>query len=365
MTVLTVAIMLAAFVFPRTLVMQQENAARQAASDRIIILPKGSWSAPLPARYADEIRGAAGVERAVGVRWAGLRLPGKDVFFASNAVEAEPFLAIHQELGAPAAEKQAFLDDERSVLVSRDLARERGWSVGDRVVFESREFPGQWQLTVACVFNPGRDWAKRSLWMHYGFLNRGLPSELRDRLMFVVAQVSDPGLGGSIARALDAHFDAAPVRTLSMEDQVLASANIGRISAVLDALDLISYLILFVVMAILMNTLALNVRERTRELGVLRAIGFGPLHVAALVLGDAALLGLAGASLGLGLSYALLEGLVGPYLEESLRFPEMEVPLPVALTGFSVGVGLALLAAVLPVRRLVRLEAHDALRRVA
>ncbi len=367
MTVLTVALMLAAFVFPRTLVDAQEDFARNAPHDRVIVLPKQGWVGALPARYSEEIRATEGIKHAVGVRWAGFQLPGKDdVFFASNAVEAVPFIAMHHEIVAPAAEKQAFLADERSALVSRDLARKHGWKLGDRLIFKSGAFAGEWAVTVACVYDAmGAEWAKRSLWVHYAFFNRSLPAEEKDKLMFVSAQVDDPNRGGQIARSIDAAYDSAPVRTLSMEDKVLAAAQIGRIGAILRALDLVSYLILFIVLAILFNTLTLSVRERTREFGVLRAIGFGPRHICALVLGEAALLGLAGGAVGLGLSFALLEGLIGPYLEENLQFAPLEVPWRVTLTASLASVALAMLSAGLPAARLARLEVREALGRVA
>ena len=365
MTVLTVAIMLAAFVFPRTLVVEQDRYAEEAKNDRVLVLPTQGWTSVLPARYVEDVRAMDGVERALGVRWAGFKLAGKDdVFFATNAVDAAPFMAVHQEISAPDAEKQAFIADERSVLVSRDLARERGWKLGDRIIFQSHQAPGEWEVTVACVYEAvGGSWAKRSLWAHYGFFNRGLPPEQRDQLQFIVAQVAEPSRAGAVARALDAHFDAESMRTLSMEDNVFTAANIARIGSLLGALDLVSVLILFVVAAILFNTLSLGVRERTREFGVLRAIGFGPGWLCALVLAEAALLGLMGALLGLGLSYLLLEGLVGPFLQESLQFQELEVPPAVAAMGLLAGVGLALVAAIVPALRVGRLEVRDALGR--
>jgi putative ABC transport system permease protein len=140
---------------------------------------------------------------------------------------------------------------------------------------------------------------------------------------------------------------------------------VGRIGAVLTALDFVSYLILLVVLAILTNTLTLNVRERTREFGVLRAIGFAPKHLYLLVLGEAAVLGLAGALLGLALAYPLLEGLIGPYLQEALNFPATKVHWQVALGAAVAGVTLAVLAAGLPAARIGRIEVHEALGRVA
>jgi putative ABC transport system permease protein len=367
MTVLTVAIMLTAFVFPRTLVEAQRQQVLDTPNDRVLVLPRRGWRGGLPRRYTDDVRATAGVRSVLGSRWAGLKLPGKDdVFFAAQALDAEPFIAMHYELVAPEAEKRAFVADQATIFVGQDLAREQGWKVGDRIVFQSRAYPGEWALTVAGIYESVRgEWAKRSLWMHYEQLNRALPLDERDKLQFITAQIFEPNQGGSIAKAIDVHFDASPVRTLTMEDRVLTAANVGRIGAVLTALDIVSYLILFVVLAILTNTLSLNVRERTREFGVLRAIGFSPKHLYLLVLGEAAVLGLVGAALGLALAYPLLEGLVGPYLQESLNFPETNVPLHVALGAALAGVSLAMLAAGLPAARLGRLEVRDALGRVA
>jgi putative ABC transport system permease protein len=358
--------MLTAFVFPRTLVDSQEKSARDAPNNRVVTLSKMGFQTALPVRYADEIRAMEGIKQAVGLRFAAFKLPGKDnVFFNGIGADPEPFIAMHHELVAPEAQKQAFLADDRSAIVSVDLAREQGWKLGDRLVLQSRIFPGEWEVTIACIYEAvGGEWAKRSLYVHYGYLNRGLPIEERDKQQLISAEIYEPNQGGRIAKAIDLHFDAAPVRTLSMEDRVLSAANLGRIGAVLSALDYVSYLILIVVLSILINTLTLNVRERTREFGVLRAIGFGPSHLYALVLGEAAVLGLAGSVLGLCISYPLLQGLVGPYLQESLRFPPTEIPTRVAVTAFALGVVLALLAAALPARRIGRIEVRDALGRV-
>ncbi|HWO12973.1 MAG TPA: ABC transporter permease, partial [Polyangiaceae bacterium] len=238
--------------------------------------------------------------------------------------------------------------------------------LGDRLVFQSWQYPGEWELTVSCIFEAvGGEWAKRSLYVHYDFLNRSLPGNEKDQLILVSAEIFEPNQGGRIARAIDMHFDAAPIRTLSMEDRVLSAANVGRIGAILSALDYVSYLILFVVLAILLNTLTLNVRERTREFGVLRAMGFGPAHLYGLVLGEAAVLGCVGSGLGLALTYPLIEGLIGPFLQENLNFPPTVVPLRVASTAFLAGIVLAVLAAWFPALRIGRLEVRDALGRVA
>jgi putative ABC transport system permease protein len=146
---------------------------------------------------------------------------------------------------------------------------------------------------------------------------------------------------------------------------VLTAANLGRISAVLSAFNLVSYLILAVTLSILVNTLSLNVRERRHELGVLRAIGFGPRHIYLMVLGEAGLLGLCGGGLGLAFSYPLLEGLVARLLRERMQWPEFDVPTSSALWALTAVVGLSLLSALWPALAASRLEIKEALGRVA
>jgi putative ABC transport system permease protein len=366
MTVLTVAVMLAAFIFPRALMEAQEVRVRQSPNNRVGTHSKEGFSGTLPLGYADQIRAMPGVRHAAATRLPELRLPGKEkAFFQSRATEMEPLLAMVDELEAPPEQKQAFLADERSAFVSQTLATEFGWKLGDRVVFDSRAQPGQWEVTIACIFRSLREgYGERTVWLHYAYFNRGLPREQQDRVNWISAQIFEPNQGGRIAQAIDAHFDAAPHQTQSIEDRVAAQANLGNFRAILTALDIVSYLILAVVMSIVANTLGMNVRERTHEYGVMRAIGFGARQLGLLVLAEAALLGLLGAAIGLGLSYPLFEGLVSHALHDAMDFPPIVIYRRVAWLTLALGMGLSLLAAAVPIYRVAQLQVTDALRRL-
>jgi putative ABC transport system permease protein len=366
MTVMTVAIMLAAFIFPRALVDAQEEHVRQAPNDRVNVRARGSWGGTLPLGYADRIRALPGVRRAAATRVPALRIPGKEkVFFQSRATEMESFLALVDEIEVPTQQQQAFLADERSAIVSQTLATELGWKLGDRVVFDSRAFPGQWELTIAGIFRSLREgYGERTIWLHYTYFNRALPKSEQDQVNWIATQIFEPNQGGRIAQAIDAHFDAAPTQTQSLEDRVAAQANLGNFSAVLTALDVVSYLILAVVMSIVGNTLAMNVRERTPEYGMMRAIGFSARHLALLVLAEAGLLGLLGTAIGLGLSYPLFEDVVSHALQDVMNFPPIVIHRRVAWLAVALCVGLSVLAASVPVYRVAQLRVTDALRRL-
>lgn len=365
-TVLTVAILLCAFVFPRSLVEAQDEQIRQTPNNRVVTRPKLGWTGSLPVRYGDAIRELPGVKQACGSVWAGLKVPGKDdVFFGSFGIEAEPFIAMHDEIEAPEEQKRAWLADERGAFVSVAVAQQFGWKLGDRVTFESRQHPGKWEANISAIFRSTREgFGERMVWLHWEFLNRGLPAERQDLLGMISAEIHEPNQGGRIAGAIDANFASSPFQTLSLEDKVLTAANIGRFRAVLDAMDVVSYLILGIVMSIVGNTLAMNVRERTQEYGVMRAIGFSPGYLAWLVIGEAALLGLLGAVAGLLLSIPVVEGLVSRALREAFQFPPIEVGWRVAVAALVMVLGLSVVAAAMPVLRLSRMRVTEALRRV-
>src|SRR5207244_2642753 len=121
-----------------------------------------------------------------------------------------------------------------------------------------------------------------------------------------------------------------------------------------------------IMMLILGNTVAMGVRERTSEHAVLRAIGFLPSHLVALVVIEAGTLGLAGGAVGLALAYPLVNQVVGRFIEENLGafFPYFRITLEHAGIALGLAVALSALAALPPAWSVSRLKVVDALRRV-
>jgi putative ABC transport system permease protein len=183
-------------------------------------------------------------------------------------------------------------------------------------------------------------------------------------MSFISTELFDGSRSGEMAKAIDLTYDASPARTLTLQDRVQLIALIGRFQAILESLDVVSYMILAVVLSIFGNTLAMNARERTRELAVLRAIGFGPRWVVGMLLSEAAVIGLSGAAVGLGIAYPLLSGVVGPVLEENMNFPPLTIPLPLALTCLGAGCLLAVASAGWPAYRITKLSIAESLGRV-
>jgi len=117
---------------------------------------------------------------------------------------------------------------------------------------------------------------------------------------------------------------------------------------------------------ILGNTIAMGVRERTREYGVLLALGFRPGHIVSFVIGESVFVGLLGGLAGLALSYGIVQQGMGRVLEENMGswFPYFRIPATVAVGAVMIAVLLGLFAALIPAWRASKLDAVEALRRL-
>jgi putative ABC transport system permease protein len=367
LTVLAAAITLVAFVLLRTLSAGWTDRIEQTPNDRVVSRHKIGWGSSMPVHYTNIVRSMPGVKLACGASWAALKLPTDDsVFFQSFAVDAREFVDMHHELSAPAEHKAAFVADRRGALVAAELAEERGWRQGDVLHFKGRESPGDWELTVSAVVKSTRvGFGQRALWMHWEYFNETLPPEARDQLNMIAAQIDDPADGARLAKAIDIHFDTENDPTFTQEDKALNTALVGRFGAMLGAMNLVSFLVLGVVVLILGNTVAMSTRERTREYGTLRAIGFMPGHLAAFVLGEAAAIGLVGGALGLALAYPLVQGPLSRYLEQEMNVAPLRVATEDALGALLLGVVLGLVSAAIPAARAARLEVTESLSHVA
>jgi putative ABC transport system permease protein len=136
-------------------------------------------------------------------------------------------------------------------------------------------------------------------------------------------------------------------------------------AAVLKAIDIVSVVITLIMALIVGNTIAMGVRERTNEYGVLRAIGFLPRHVSRFILVEGVVIGVLGGLIGVVLGYPVVNNGLGRVIEENMgnMFPQFKVQPQIALIAFGLATLLGLLAAILPARKAAGLQVVEALRR--
>ena len=89
----------------------------------------------------------------------------------------------------------------------------------------------------------------------------------------------------AVGQAVDKEFLNSPAETRTESEKQFQLEFLSMASALINAIRIVSYVVLLILMLILANTIAMSVRERTHEYGVLRAIGFPPGHILGFILG--------------------------------------------------------------------------------
>lgn len=359
LTLLGVAVATVAFVFLRTLLAAWYANSEASASDRIVTRNAISITQPLPLSYRDRIARVPGVTRVNWSNWFGGVYQDRRNFFAQFAIDGQSLFEVF-DLRFLQGSREAFLADRNSCLVGRVLAEKYGFKTGATVPLQGDIYPGDWRFTVAGIVE-GKDDASidNTFYFHWQRLNEALPDRLKDRVGVYTIKVADAADSPRAIHDIDALFANSENETHTETEKSFRLQFVAGSSAILGALQAVSGVILVILALILANTLAMSLRERTAELGTLRAIGFLPRQVQLLAWAEGAMLGFVGGALGLLVSRPLL-GAVGRQL-----FFLGGLRASAAITALALGAatGIGALASAVPALRAARLDVVAALRR--
>ncbi|HNM20616.1 MAG TPA: ABC transporter permease, partial [Nitrospira sp.] len=284
------------------------SGVKAAANNRLITVHAMSDSLLLPLSYRDRMSVVPGVQVVHFGNVFGVEYRDAKESFGAFAEQMSTFFETYPEVILNEGDRLAFLKDRGGCLIGQKLAARFGWKVGDVIPLKGTTHPGNWDLVVRGIFrssSPGI-MGEGELYVHWEFANERLRSTAPDRADQVGWYVitTAPGVNPrTVVAAIDATFANSFAETRSEREQAYIAGWVARSGALLDALDWLSGVMNGIAALVLVNALAMAVRERTREYGVMKTLGFQPRHLVALVLGESLLVALGGALAGLGLLY--------------------------------------------------------------
>jgi putative ABC transport system permease protein len=324
---------------------------------------------PLPKRYAEVVRQTPGIKTATYASWFGGKDPNHEhEFFATLAVDPATYFQVYNEMVVPAAALETFKSDRQAAIVGDALAAKLGWRVGQTVTLQSGIYGGDWQFHIAGIYTATAKSADRSTFvLRWDYVNDSPIVREKDHIGWVTSRIDDPAHAADVSVALDRVFEEQEIQTLSQDERAFNASFLAGFSAVLKALDVISFVVLSIMLLILGNTIAMGVRERTNEYGVLRALGFLPKHIGFFILGESILLGVLGGAAGLSIAYPFINFGVGRWLEENMGayFPYFRLSGASVASALAVAIVVGLLAGTIPAWQASKLKVVDDLRRVA
>jgi putative ABC transport system permease protein len=276
---------------------------------RLITRNRVSLANPLPLSYQQQIKQTPGVKEVMINQWfGGVYKDSRDPanFFARFAVEADKFATINPEFKLPESERQAFVNDRTGCIVGRKTAVRHNLKPGDRVTITGDIFPVTLELTIRGVYDGAID--NESLFFHYKYLNESLAATagFRDVVGTYLIRMERAEDANAISKMIDDKYRNSTAQTKTETEQAFGLSFLAFLGNVKLILLSICAAVTFTILLVSGNTMAMAVRERVREVGVLKTLGFTNGMVLWLMVCEAIVISLIGGVIGLALTRGLI-----------------------------------------------------------
>ncbi len=365
LTILSITIAILAFGLLRTFIGAWYAGAEASSAARLVTRNSISLIFPLPLSYKDKIRQIEGVKEVSWGNWFGGIYIEEKNFFANFAVEPITYLNLYPEYVLPPDQRETFLRDRKSFVAGRKLAARFGWKIGDIVTLKGTIFPGNWEFVLRGIYR-GRDENsdETQFFFHWDYLNETLKkiAPLRaDQVGFYMIGVTRPDRAAEIALAIDRTFKNSLAETLTETEKAFQLSFISMSEAIIVAIQLVSFVIIIIIIAVAANTMSMTARERIWEYAVFKTLGYRGLRIAPMIIGESMVISLIGGMIGIILTYPVAKAF-GKIL--STFFPIFKVPDGIILMDLVACIIVGLTAAIVPTWRAIRIRIADGLRRI-
>ena len=365
LTICGLAVAVLAFCILRTVVGAWYAGVDASSPVRLVTRNAVSLMFPLPLAYLPKIKAVPGITRMAYAYWFEGIYIDKKHFFPQFAASLPGYLDAYPEYLLPEHQKLALVQDRRGAVAGRKLAARFGWRVGDAIVLKGTYFPGEYRLVLRGIYKgqyPNTD--ETPLFFHWDYLNETLKKiapDMADKVGWYLVQVARPELAVPVSVQIDAAFKNSLAETLTETEAAFNLGFVEMSSAILVAIQVVSWVVIGVILGVLANTMAMNARERLGEYAALKTMGFKAHHLAGLIMGESLMLSLVGGLLGLALSFPATRAFPPEVVQ---YFPGLEVSRMTMLIGMAVALAVGVLAGIIPAWQATRVKIATALRKV-
>lgn len=364
LTIVGISIAVIAFGLLRTVVTAWYAGVEASAANRLITRQAISFIFPLPYHYKDKIAQIPGIETVTFANWFQGVYKDKNQFFSRMAVDAETMFDVYPEFKLTNEELTAFKKERTACIVGRDIAKLYGFKIGDVIPIEGDIYPGRWEFVVRGIYQP-RDKTTDGTQMlsHWDYINERMQKEWPERANDVgwyIVKIKDPAMAGQISKQIDDLFVNSSAETKTEDERSFQQSFMSSVSAIITAMNFISFVIIGIIMLVLGNTMIMSARERTREYAVMKTLGFSGKHLAWLITGESFLISCLGSALGLFLLFPIVESFEA-FIPKGY-FPIFRIEtITVVLAVFS-ALMIGIIASVFPVQKALRTSIVDGFR---
>jgi putative ABC transport system permease protein len=303
---LLVSIFIAFLVFAVLISFNHSIANFNTLPTRMVTLSKINFTESLPIAHYDRIVRTEGVVDATHLNWFGGYYQDQvKGFLPVFAVDPESYFRVYSEdLQIPAAQREAFFKDRTAMLAAEPVAKRFGWKIGQKIplnsnIFSQADGGHTWNFTlVGTIPTPPGSSQTGSVLIDYDYFNETITFG-RDKVGWVVFLTASPAVNEKVIQAIDSRFANSADETSTQDEATFNKGFAAQLGDIALVTTLVAGSAFTAILLIVGTTMALAVRERTNEVGVMKTLGFSSGRVLRMVLAESLLLALIGAGLGM------------------------------------------------------------------
>ncbi|PYX58576.1 MAG: hypothetical protein DMG76_08290 [Acidobacteria bacterium] len=326
---------------------------------RLVTRHKVSLTFSMPSYYREKIRALPGVAVVVPQNWFGgvYKDDKSRNFFAQFGTDPEEFFKVYKDWEIPEDQIVAWQRDRAGAVVDSKKAEEFGWKVGQKVIITGTIFPTNLELTIRGIFNAPQP--TQALYYNQKYVEEAVPY-MKGQQGFYTILADSPESVARIGPAIDAMFRNSPQPTRTETERAFQLGFLAMLGNVKAFILSICGAVVFAILLVSANTMAMSIRERTREVAVLKTLGFTRRTILGLFVGEAIVVALVGGVVGsvaaflIGVGAGKTGGMMGA----------LQVSLPTILVAWFVAALVGFISAVVPSYNASRLNIVDGLRHI-
>ena len=318
---------------------------------RIIVRNKVSLAQPLPARQLQTIERIPGVAAVTPFSFYGGLSKGEEKFpsFAQFGVDPARTTSVLTDAKAPPEQIAAWIADRTTALVGKMTTDRYGLKIGDRMQFTGQIYPCDLEFKIAGIYQGTAD--DRNVLFHHKYLDEAMGNPGTVGAWWVkAASVEEAPL---VTERINKAFANTSAEVRAETERAFQLGFVSMWANIKILIGGISVVVIFALLLVTVSTMSMAIRERFRELAVLKAIGFQRRELFAFILAESFSLATLGALLGAGGAWVLFHTIDLQKLTNGL-FLVFEVTPQMMGLAFSVAAALGLLSAVAPMIGVVR-----------
>jgi putative ABC transport system permease protein len=332
------------------------------AARRLIIRDRVSLAFFLPAYYRDKIRSIPGVTAVAPLTWFGGRYidDRPEHFFAQLATDPDEYLKVASDKIVAPDQLKAWQQDRAGALVDVTLAKKYGWKLGDRITLQGTIFEVNPELTIRAIYQ--RDPPQNALYFNAKYLEEAVPW-FKGQAGWYSTQIGSSGDVARVSGEIDDMFRNSPLQTKTESEKAFQLGFVASLGNVKAFILGICGAVVFTIMLVSANTMAMSVRSRTREVALLKTLGFTRQRVLSIFVSESVALAVAGGVLGILVAIPVIWWLTRSFI--ALGVPlAMKVNLQTAGLSLLVALTLGIASGYLPAFNASRMNIVDGLRHI-